>query len=428
MQKESEAAGLLYRKITWRILPVLFVCYILAYLDRVNVGFAKLEMNMEAWFNDEVFTLGSGIFFIGYFLFEVPGNLIMHRIGARIWITRIMVTWGVCSALCALSTDPAHFYFFRFCLGVAEAGFFPAVILYLTYWYPRRYRARIYAGFMMAVAFAGILGSPLSGWLLDYAEKFSFGKPWQWLFVFEGIPSIMLGFLLPFLLTDRPEKASWLSAQEKKQLSMDLESSPENKNGLHGSWIQSFKSPMLWLCTFIYFSFVMGLYGVSFWLPQIIQDSFSSGHTMVGFLSAIPWLCAAVGMLFFGWNSDRTGDRMWHLSIVGFLGMITFFGAGVDINQPWFTLICLSLATTSVMCVVSVFWSLPSSLLVGTAAAAGLAWINSIANLGGFLSPEMFNWLKTDYGIGAGLKVTGLFLGLGAMGVFLLFRFSEKKL
>ncbi|MFZ9503733.1 MAG: MFS transporter [Cyclobacteriaceae bacterium] len=418
----------LYSKITWRILPVLFVCYILAYIDRVNVGFAKLEMSEELWFNDAVFTLGSGIFFIGYFIFEVPGNLWMHRIGARIWITRIMVTWGICSALCALSTTSTHFYFFRFLLGVAEAGFFPSVILYLTYWYPRQYRARIYAGFMMAVAFAGVFGSLLSGWLLDASTDFAFGKPWQWLFILEGVPSVVVGLMLPFLLTDRPAQASWLSESEKTQLAADLANSPEQTTETISHWTQSFKSPVLWLCTFIYFSFVMGLYGISFWLPQILQNTFSAGNTRVGMLTAIPWFCAALGMVIFGWSSDRSGDRKWHLTGAGLIGLIAFYFAGSIIGQPWLTLVFICLATTAVMCSVSVFWSVPSSLLAGTAAAAGLAWINSVANLGGFLSPEMFNWLKAGYGLGAGLKATGIFLGLGSMAVLLLFKVAKQKI
>ena len=422
MDKFGEVA---YRKITWRLLPILFCCYILAYLDRVNVGFAKLEMNAEPWFSDSVFALGSGIFFLGYFLFEVPGNLIMHRVGARIWITRIMITWGICSVLCAFSTDPIHFYFFRFLLGVAEAGFFPAIILYLTYWYPKKYRARIYAGFMMAVAFAGVIGSPLSGWILDSSKSFSVGLPWQWLFVIEGIPSILIGLLLPFLLTNKPSDARWLTEEEKKQIESDLkESSVVNS----GKWFDAFKSSAVWLSTMTYFSFVMGLYGVSFWMPQIIQDIFKLDHTAVGWLTAIPWTCAAIGMILFGWSSDRRGDRKWHLIIASMVGMIAFFLSGNSSASPAVVLIALSVATTAVMCLVSTFWSVPTALLSGTAAAAGLAWINSVANLGGFLSPEMFSWLKNDFGLGAGLKATGLFIGLGGFFVFLLQKLTGKKI
>jgi len=417
-----------YGKVTRRLLPVLFLCYILAYLDRVNVGFAKLEMNGEPWFSDSVFALGSGIFFLGYFLFEVPGNLIMHRVGARIWITRIMITWGICSVLCAFSSDPAHFYFFRFLLGVAEAGFFPAIILYLTYWYPRFYRARIYAGFMMAVAFAGVIGSPLSGWILDYAANFSTGKPWQWLFILEGIPSIALGLILPFLLTDKPSQAAWLTESEKKKIESDLNEGSQTASQSAARWTSVFGSSVVWISVLIYFSFVMGLYGVSFWMPQIIQNNFNAAHTATGWLTAIPWTCAAVGMLIFGRSSDKTGDRKWHLVVASLIGMLAFLTAGLQSAGPYLVLGSLCVATTAVMCIVSAFWSVPTALISGTAAAAGLALINSVANLGGFLSPEMFSWLKQDYGLGAGLQATGLFIGIGGVCVLLLQRITGKKI
>lgn len=422
------AGSKVYGKVTRRILPVLFLCYILAYLDRVNVGFAKLEMNGEPWFSDSVFALGSGIFFIGYFLFEVPGNLIMHRVGARIWITRIMITWGICSVLCAFSSDPAHFYFFRFLLGVAEAGFFPAIILYLTYWYPPSYRARIYAGFMMAVAFAGVIGSPLSGWILDYASNFSSGKPWQWLFILEGIPSILLGFALPFLLTDKPSDAAWLNDNEKKKIESDLREATIEILTTDNHWTSAFTSGVVWMSVLIYFCIVMGLYGVSFWLPQIIQNHFKAAHTATGWLSAIPWTCAAAGMLLFGRSSDKHGERKWHLAIASLAGMAGFIIAGFETLGPYTVLAALCVATTAVMCLVSTFWSVPTTLLTGTAAAAGLAWINSVANLGGFLSPEMFSWLRADYGLGAGLQVTGIFIGAGGVSVLLLQRFTGKKI
>lgn len=417
-----------YNKITWRLLPVLFICYIMAYLDRVNVGFAKLEMNAEPWFSDNVFALGSGIFFLGYFIFEVPGNLIMHRVGARIWITRIMITWGICSVLCAFSTDPAHFYFFRFLLGMAEAGFFPAIILYLTYWYPRFYRARIYAGFMMAVAVAGVIGSPLSGWILESTANFSNGKSWQWLFILEGIPSILVGLLLPFLLTNKPADANWLSDSEKEKVLNDLNAESLSADVKSTSWISAFSSPVVWISTLTYFSFVMGLYGISFWLPQIIKNTFQVNLTSVGWITAIPWTCAAVGMLIFGWSSDKHGDRKWHLIFASLTGMGAFILAGISGLDAIIVLLLLSVATTAVMCLVSTFWSVPTALLSGTAAAAGLAWINSVANLGGFLSPEMFSWLKTDFGLGAGLQATGIFIGLGGVAVYILQKVVGKRI
>jgi sugar phosphate permease len=378
-----------YRKVMWRIMPVLFGGYILAYLDRVNVGFAKLGMREEPWFSDAVFATGSGIFFIGYLLFEVPGNLILHRVGARVWITRIM-----------------------------EAGFFPGIILYLTYWYPAHYRARIVAMFMTAVAFAGIFGSPVSGWILERAAAWAGPRPWQWLFLVEGVPSILMGLTLPWLLTDRPSAARWLSEAEKAVIRRDIEAEEAAKQAAgvpKARLADAIRSPMLWLCCLIYVTFTIGLYGVSFWMPQIIQSTISQDSFEVGLFAAIPWTCAALGMVWFGTRSDRTGERRWHLSIAAWVGMLAFLASAAWVERPVPILLALSLGTTAVMCVVSGFWTLPSALLSGTAMAAGLALVNSVGNLGGYLSPELFAWLKARHGLGAGLAFVGLSLGLGGL-------------
>ena len=412
-----------YRKITFRLLPVLFLCYILAYLDRVNVGFAKLAMKDELWFSDSVFAAGSGIFFIGYFLFEVPANLIMHRIGARLWITRIMITWGLCSALCAFSTDAAHFYFFRFLLGMAEAGFFPGVILYLTYWYPEHYRARMVASFMSAIALAGIIGSPVSGWLLESTQMWNGWKPWQWLFLLEGLPSVLVGLSVPWLLADGPSHVRWLTVAEKQEVASDLLESDaiRSASGINaGTWREAFRSPWLWLCCLVYFSFIFSLYGTSFWLPQILEDRISQDKSTIGLLAAVPWLCAAVGMILFGRHSDRKGERRWHLSVNAWLGMMAFVLSGIPGIPDWAFMILISLAATASLSAISTFWSLPSAILTGTAAAAGIAWINSVGNLAGYLSPELFLWMKERYHLGAGLMAIGLMLGLGGLLTFLL--------
>jgi sugar phosphate permease len=407
-----------YRKVMWRIMPVLFGGYILAYLDRVNVGFAKLGMREEPWFSDAVFATGSGIFFIGYLLFEVPGNLILHRVGARVWITRIMVSWGLVSSLLAFSGGPASFYALRFLLGAAEAGFFPGIILYLTYWYPAHYRARIVAMFMTAVAFAGIFGSPVSGWILERAAAWAGPRPWQWLFLVEGVPSILMGLTLPWLLTDRPSAARWLSEAEKAVIRRDIEAEEAAKQAAgvpKARLADAIRSPMLWLCCLIYVTFTIGLYGVSFWMPQIIQSTISQDSFEVGLFAAIPWTCAALGMVWFGTRSDRTGERRWHLSIAAWVGMLAFLASAAWVERPVPILLALSLGTTAVMCVVSGFWTLPSALLSGTAMAAGLALVNSVGNLGGYLSPELFAWLKARHGLGAGLAFVGLSLGLGGL-------------
>lgn len=405
-----------YRKVMWRLMPVLFGGYILAYLDRVNVGFAKLGMRGEPWFSDAVFATGSGIFFIGYLLFEVPGNIILHRVGARVWITRIMISWGIVSALLAFSSGPASFYGLRFLLGVAEAGFFPGIILYLTYWFPSHYRARIVALFMTAVAFAGVFGSPVSGWILQKAEAWQGPRPWQWLFLVEGVPSVLMGLLLPWLLTDRPSKARWLTREEKDLIERELAAEEAAKAAAgqpRARLSDALRSPMLWLCCLIYFSFTIGLYGVSFWMPQIIQSTITQDSFEVGLYAAIPWTCAAIGMIWFGTHSDRSGERRRHLSFAAWTGMLAFFASAAWVDAPIPILCALCIGTTAVMCIVSGFWTLPSSLLSGTAMAAGLALVNSVGNLGGYLSPELFAWLKAHHGLGAGLAFVGASLGIG---------------
>ncbi|MFY7793653.1 MAG: MFS transporter [Chitinophagaceae bacterium] len=415
----------------WRLLPVLFISYILAYLDRVNVGFAKLGMKDEPWFSDAVFATGSGIFFIGYMLFEVPANIILHRVGARIWMTRIMISWGIVSSMLALSDGTTSFYLLRFLLGITEAGFFPGILLYLTYWFPANYRARIVAMFMTAVAFAGIFGSPVSGWILSKAGDWSMVKPWQWLFLIEGVPSILMGLLLPWLLTDRPARAHWLTDGDRAVLLSDLArdeaQKPADVRDATGA-MSALKSPLVWVCCLIYFCFTIGLYGVSFWMPQIISSTITRDPLQIGWLTAIPWVAAAVAMVIFGRHSDRTGERRMHLSLAAWTGAAAFILAGIFSHLPWVTMLMLSIGTMSVMSVVSTFWAVPSALLSGAAMAAGIAFINSIGNLGGYASPEIFGWLRTHYGIGAGLAAVGVMLGLGGGLTFLAVRQLPRKL
>ena len=410
----------IYRKIALRLMPLLFFCYILAYIDRVNVGFAKLAMKAEPWFSDAVFATGSGIFFIGYFLFEVPANVILHRIGARIWITRIMISWGILSALCALSDSAPLFYLLRFLLGFAEAGFFPGVILYLTYWFPMNYRARIVAVFMTAVALAGVIGSPASGWILQVTENVGGLRSWQWLFILEGLPSIILGLALPFLLKDGPAKVGWLSQEEKQQVLDALEENEMLKKN-QGSSVSgvagAFRSRKVWICCIIYLGIAIGLYGISFWLPQLIELTLTTVKWKIGLYAAIPWLFAAVAMNLFGLHSDRTGERRWHISLAAIGAGIGFAlsGTGLTSFPPLVVLLLMTVATMGVMCAISSFWALPTSLLSGSAAAAGIAWINSVGNLGGYISPEVFAWFKVHYSVGIALVFTGLCLAVSGI-------------
>lgn len=412
---------MLFNKVAWRIMPVVFLAYIFAYLDRVNIGFAKLVMKDELWFSDAVFAMGSGIFFIGYFIFEVPGNILMHKIGARLWITRIMISWAILSGLCAFADNAIHFYILRFLLGVAEAGFFPAIILYLTYWFPKEKKAHMFAIFMTAVNFAGILGSPLSGWILEFTHGHPTIKAWQWLFIIEAIPSLILGICIPWLLSNGPQQAHWLSAEEKEVILSRLAKEEEEKRSEGNSnhrFIDAFRSYKVWFFALIYFCIVIALYGISFWLPQIIENAVSDNPIEIGLFAAIPWTCAAIGMILFARHSDRTGERRWHLTLVCLFGMLVFIASGLHNTSPLFVMITISLSTTAMMCAISTFWSLPSMILSGTAAAAGIAFINSVGNLGGFISPEMFAWFKTHYDLGAGLMAAGCSLGLAGVLIY----------
>jgi MFS family permease len=324
-----------------------------------------------------------------------------------------------------LSADPYSFYLLRFLLGIAEAGFFPGIILYLTYWFPYDYRARIVAVFMTAVAFAGVFGSPLSGWILGHASGWTFGKPWQWLFIIEGIPSILVGIAIPFLLCDGPAKAGWLDAGEKKMLIDRLAADEYRK--LEEGWgrqraIDALRSPLVWTCCLIYFCFTIGLYGVSFWLPQIIESSITHDRFEIGLYAAIPWSCAAVGMVWFGLHSDRTGERRLHISLAALTGAVAFILSGVYRDSPIMSMISLSIGTTALMSVVAGFWSIPSAMLSGTAMATGIALINSVGNLGGYVSPEIFAFLRSQYHLGAGLMAMGVFLGIGGLITFLIWK------
>jgi D-galactonate transporter len=382
----------LYGRVGRRLVPFLFLCYVVAYLDRVNVGFAKLQMQADLGLSETVYGLGAGIFFIGYFLFEVPANLLMTRVGARRWIARIMASWGVVSAAMMFTTSTHSFYVLRFLLGAAEAGFFPGVILYLTYWYPARRRARIVAIFMSAIAVAGVLGGPMSGAIMSGLAGVSGLKGWQWLFLLEGLPSIVVGVWALWYLDDSIDDAMWLDDEQKAMLKQELAADNEAPRT---QWPlrHVFGSSRVWMLALIYFLFVMGLYGVSFWLPQLIRNSGVQDVLSVGLLTAIPYGIAAVVMIASARHSDRTGERRWHAAIAAFAG-----AAGLAItshtNDPLTSMMALSLATAGILSTFPVFWSLPTSMLGGTAAAAGIAIVNSVGNLAGFLSPYMVGAIK----------------------------------
>lgn len=384
----------LYRKITWRLIPFLMFCYVAAYIDRVNVGFAKLQMLDELGFSETVYGLGAGIFFIGYFLFEVPSNLILRKVGARVWIARIMLTWGLISAAFVWVSTPTQYYVLRFLLGAAEAGFYPGVIYYLMSWYPPKRRSQIIALFMVAIPVAGILGGPISGWIISAFHQTHGYSGWQWMFFLEALPSIVLGVATLFVLDSSPEKAKWLSTAEKAHIAKDMEV-PSN---LHGQVLSSvahiFKDPRMLLLSLIYFCVIMGQYGLTFWMPTLIKASGVTGVLNIGLLSAVPYIVAIVAMLSFGRSSDRTGERRWHVIIPMLMGAVGYLIVAMSGNHVPMALIGLSLAAAGVITPGPLFWALPSAFLVGSAAAAGVAAINAFAGLAGFVSPYFIGWLR----------------------------------
>jgi ACS family tartrate transporter-like MFS transporter len=414
----SEIETSTIRAISWRLIPFLVLAYFFSYLDRVNLGFAALTMNAELKFSPTVFAWGAGIFFIGYFIFEVPSNLALEKFGASRWIARIMVTWGIISALMALVSGVWSFYGLRFLLGVAEAGFFPGIILYLTYWYPAEYRARFLAAFAIAVPVSSVIGAPISGLLLGLDGAMGF-KGWQWLFIIEGIPSVVLGIVTWFYLTDRPAQADWLTVEQKAWLSAKLESETAAKNAAkHLTLGQALASPKVITLSLIYFGFVAALYGMQFWLPQIIK-AFGFTNAQTGFVAAVPYLFGTVAMILWARHSDATRERVMH---VGAPLLLTAAALGICgyMDNPYVTMVALIVAAIGIFGTFAVFWTLPTAWLSGTAAAGAIALINSIGNLAGFGGPDLIGWVKEATGsTSTGLLVLAVLPLIGGLLVFL---------
>jgi MFS family permease len=381
-----------YAKVDRRLLPFLFLCYILAYLDRVNVGFAKLQMLQDLSLSDVAFGTGAGIFFAGYFFFEVPSNLLLKRFGARTWIARIMVSWGILSAAMMWVKSEWTFYAMRFLLGVAEAGFFPGIIFYLTLWYPSRLRSTRTAWFVSAIAVAGVLGNPISGLIMERLSGILGLAGWQWLFLVEGLPSVLVGIWVWFYLDSNIGEAKWLSREEKALLLRNLDAEERHKH--QHRLVDAFKSVRVYALCVIYFTLMIGLYGISFWLPSIVKAMGVQAYLDVGLITAIPYAVAVVGMILLSRSSDRSGERRLHYVFNVTAGSLGLVLSAACRSHPVLAIIFLSIGTLGVIGSMPVFWPVPSAFLAGTASAAGIGIVNSVGNLGGYVGPNIPVWIR----------------------------------
>ncbi|MEK1854470.1 MAG: MFS transporter [Phyllobacterium sp.] len=413
------------RKVSLRIVPFIMLLYFIAFIDRVNIGFAALTMNKDLGFSPTVFGFGAGIFFLGYFLFEVPSNLILNKVGARIWIARVMITWGLVSACMAFVQGTTSFYSLRFLLGVAEAGFFPGIILYLSFWFPARRRAAVTALFMAAAPISTALGSPISGALMEMHGLFGLAG-WQWMFLIEALPAVVLGVVVLFYLTDKPEKAKWLADDEREWLvgTMKAEQAAKGSAAAHSIW-RGLADPRVLALSLVYFGTSAGLYTLGIWAPQIIKE-FGLSSLQVGFLNAVPAILAVVAMVLWARHSDRTGERTWHVvgaCLLAAAGLI-FASAATTVVAVLFALALVNIGVSSSK---PPLWSMPTIFLSGPAAAAGIATINSLGNLGGFVGPSMIGWIKDLTGsFQGGLYFVAGLLILSAVVTLLLARSSSK--
>ena len=367
-----------YRKVTMRLLPFLFICYFSAYLDRVNVAFAKLQMLDDLKFSEQVYAFGASIFFLGYVLVEVPSNVILHRVGARVWIARIMISWALLSAATVLVHTPLTFYILRFLLGVAEAGFIPGVLLYLTYWYPARRRGRITAIFLTAIPMASVFGSPLSGWILNEASGVYGLGGWQWLFLIEAVPSLLLGVVALYYLDDRVASAKWLDDEERSIVAGAIAHEDAEKEDM-SQLSATFRTPRVWLLGLIYFGIVCGIYLNSFWVPTIIKQTGVSDPFRIGLLTAVPYLAAIIAMVLLNGNADRTRERRWHTLVPCLVTAAGFAITGWAGNNIVLAMVGLMLAVAGSSSAQAAFWSLPAAVLGG--------------NLAGFTTNNIVGWL-----------------------------------
>jgi MFS family permease len=406
----ASALDAAYRRITWRIIPFIFVLWVLAWIDRVNVGFVKLTMLDDLGWSEAIYGLGAGIFFLGYFFFEVPSNLLLQKIGARKTIMRITIGWGiVCIATMFVKTS-GMFYFLRFLMGVFEAGFYPGIILYLTYWYPSERRAKAFGMFMSASAVAGVLGGPLAGTIMNHMNGMNGWSGWQWVFLIEGVPSVIAGIVTWFYLTDRPEQAKWLTAEQRKLVHDDLARDSKALGHREESLLASLKDLRMWVMILVYFCIIAANSSLTFFGPSVVKEVGFTNPATVGWIMAFSYLCGAVGMIYNGFHSDKKQESRLHCGIAAALGALGLALTAVFMKQsPMLALAAQTLAIVGTMSAIPVFWQLPGRFLAGAAAAGGVALINSIANLAGFGAPYLLGTIKTA----TGLLSPGLFIIAG---------------
>jgi ACS family tartrate transporter-like MFS transporter len=412
----DEALGrVVVGKVARRLLPFLFLLYVVNILDRVNVGFARLQMLDDLQLGEEVYALGAGIFYLGYLAFEVPSNLILSRVGARRWLARIMVSWGLITCAMMVVRGPWGFCLLRVLLGVAEAGFFPGVILYLTYWFPARERARAVAFFMAASPITGTLGGPLSGAILQFLDEVGGLRGWQWLFLVEGMPAVILGFVVLRFLTDRPEQADWLTLEERGWLTARLAREEKGREPRHGKpLLEALTAPRVWLLILLYFTVAAGSNAFGFYLPRLLKGRFPDAtEFQIGLLAAVPNVCAIVCMVLNGTHSDRTGERRWHVALPALLAAAGWAWVAFE-SFPARSLVALALVQVGTMSMLPTFWSLATSRLSSVAAAGGIALINSVGNLGGFVGPNVLGQFQAITGqFTGGLLALALLMALG---------------
>lgn len=391
--RDSSVEESTLRKVAWRLVPFICLLYVMNILDRANVGFARLKMEADLGLSEATFNLGYGMFYVGYLLFEVPSNLLLRRVGARIWISRIMVSWGVISAATMFAWDQWSFYFLRVLLGIAEAGFFPGIILYLSYWFPDQQRAKMTAFFMLAIGLANVFGNPLSGWIMQTMEGQGGLHGWQWLFLVEGIPSILLGIMVFFYLTDKPKDAHWLANEERQWLIEKMDAEETERAAAHqASHLSAIFHWRVWWLIAIYFTVAVTSNAGGAYFPKLIKELYAESSTLtIGLLSAIPHLGAVICMSLWGIHSDRQRERRRHLAGAAILGAVGW-GIAAWSPFPWIGLCGLTLAQMGMMSMLPVFWTLPTAFLSGAAAAGGIALINSVANIGGFFGANILGW------------------------------------